>query len=38
MIHKSDRVVITGCGGMLGEAVYDVFEHFEDESLTLQEM
>jgi dTDP-4-dehydrorhamnose reductase len=26
MIHKSDRVVITGCGGMLGEAVYDVFK------------
>jgi dTDP-4-dehydrorhamnose reductase len=25
MIHKSDRVVLTGCGGMLGEAVYDVF-------------
>jgi dTDP-4-dehydrorhamnose reductase len=25
MIHKSDRVVITGCGGMLGEAVYSVF-------------
>lgn len=28
MIHKSDRVVITGCGGMLGEAVYDVFKDF----------
>ena len=26
MIHKSDRVVVTGCGGMLGEAVYDVFK------------
>lgn len=26
MIHKSDRVVITGCGGMLGEAVYAVFK------------
>lgn len=26
MIHKSDRVVITGCGGMLGEAVYEVFK------------
>lgn len=26
MIHKSDRVVITGCGGMLGEAVYQVFK------------
>lgn len=26
MIHKTDRVVITGCGGMLGEAVYDVFK------------
>ena len=26
MIHKSDRVIITGCGGMLGEAVYDVFK------------
>lgn len=26
MIHKSDRVVITGCGGMLGEAVYAEFK------------
>ena len=26
MIHPSDRVVITGCGGMLGEAVYEVFK------------
>lgn len=26
MIHKSDRVVATGCGGMLGEAVYEVFK------------
>ncbi len=26
MIHRSDRVVITGCGGMLGEAVYAVFK------------
>ena len=26
MIHKSDRIVITGCGGMLGEAVYEVFK------------
>lgn len=25
MIHKSDRVAITGCGGMLGAAVYEVF-------------
>jgi dTDP-4-dehydrorhamnose reductase len=25
MIHKTDRVAITGCGGMLGEAVYEVF-------------
>lgn len=25
MIHKSDRVAITGCGGMLGAAVYGVF-------------
>ncbi len=26
MLHKSDRVVITGCGGMLGEAVYEAFK------------
>ncbi len=26
MIHATDRVVITGCGGMLGEAVYAVFK------------
>ena len=26
MINKSDKVVITGCGGMLGEAVYNVFK------------
>lgn len=26
MIHRSDRVVITGCGGMLGEAVYAEFK------------
>ncbi|MDO8604225.1 MAG: sugar nucleotide-binding protein [bacterium] len=26
MIHKTDRVVITGCGGMLGEAVFDIFK------------
>ncbi len=26
MIHKSDRVVATGCGGMLGEAVNLVFK------------
>lgn len=26
MIHNSDRVIITGCGGMLGEAVYAVFK------------
>jgi dTDP-4-dehydrorhamnose reductase len=26
MIHKSDRVVITGCGGMLGDAVYAEFK------------
>ncbi len=26
MINKSDKVVITGCGGMLGEAVYEVFK------------
>lgn len=26
MIHKSDRIVVTGCGGMLGEAVYGVFK------------
>ena len=25
MIHKSDRVAITGCGGMLGAAVYEEF-------------
>ncbi|KKR31614.1 MAG: Dtdp-4-dehydrorhamnose reductase [Parcubacteria group bacterium GW2011_GWF2_39_8b] len=25
MINKSDRVAITGCGGMLGEAVHEVF-------------
>ena len=27
MIQKTDRVVITGCGGMLGEAVYPVFQN-----------
>lgn len=26
MIHRSDRVVLTGCGGMLGEAVYAEFK------------
>lgn len=26
MIHKSDRVVLTGCGGMLGDAVYEAFK------------
>ena len=26
MIHQSDRVAITGCGGMLGAAVYEVFK------------
>jgi len=26
MIHISDRVAITGCGGMLGAAVYEVFK------------
>lgn len=26
MIHRSDRVMITGCGGMLGEAVYAEFK------------
>jgi dTDP-4-dehydrorhamnose reductase len=26
MIHETDRVVITGCGGMLGDAVYDEFK------------
>lgn len=27
MIHKNNKVVITGCGGMLGEAVYEVFKN-----------
>lgn len=26
MIHKSDKVIITGCSGMLGEAVYTEFK------------
>ncbi|MEK7180172.1 MAG: SDR family oxidoreductase [Patescibacteria group bacterium] len=26
MLHKSDRTVITGSGGMLGEAVFEVFK------------
>jgi dTDP-4-dehydrorhamnose reductase len=30
MIHKSDRVVATGCGGMLGEAVHEVFKDICD--------
>ena len=30
MIHKSDRVVATGCGGMLGEAVYEAFKDICD--------
>lgn len=30
MIQKTDKVVITGCGGMLGEAVYEVFKDICD--------
>ena len=26
MIKKSDKVLIAGCGGMLGEAVYGLFK------------
>ena len=25
MITKDSRILITGCGGMLGEAIYSVF-------------
>jgi len=25
MINKNSRVLVTGCGGMLGEAIYEVF-------------
>ena len=27
MIQKQDKILITGCGGMLGEAVYNQFKH-----------
>jgi len=30
MIHINNKIVITGCGGMLGEAVYREFKNISD--------